>query len=142
MANKTEKSTADAVEQKVVALAEQMGRLIGTVQARAEGWLDRTTLQNQLTGIRESAAEVLTHLNPRGPAPASESGQAGGSGQSSRRRTSAAAAKSGRSGGKVDAPGKKHRGPMPSARGAKHSDERIAKLRTASEVRRRRKGGS
>ena len=142
MANKTEKSTADAVEQKVVALAEQMGRLIGTVQARAEGWLDRTTLQDQLTGIRESAAEVLTHLNPTGPATASESGQAGGSGQSSRRRTSAAAAKSGRSGGKVDAPGKKHRGPMPSARGAKHSDERIAKLRTASEVRRRRKGGS
>jgi len=48
----------------------------------------------------------------------------------------------GRSGGVVDAPGKKHRSPMPTLHGAKHSDERIAKLRTANEVRRRRKGGS
>jgi len=47
----------------------------------------------------------------------------------------------GRSGGVVDAPGKKHRPPMPTLHGAKHSDERIAKLRTANEVRQRRKGG-
>ena len=37
------RTAPDAVEQKVVALAEQMGRLIGTVQARAEGWLDPQT---------------------------------------------------------------------------------------------------
>ena len=47
----------------------------------------------------------------------------------------------GRSGGVVDAPGKKHRAPRPTLHGAKHSDERIAKLRTANEVRQRRKGG-
>jgi hypothetical protein len=47
----------------------------------------------------------------------------------------------GRSGGVVDAPGKKHRPPVPTAKGVKHSDQRIAKLRTANEVRQRRKGG-
>jgi hypothetical protein len=36
---------------------------------------------------------------------------------------------------KVDAPGKRHRQPAPSAPGAKHSDERIAKLKAANESR-------
>jgi hypothetical protein len=42
-----------------------------------------------------------------------------------------------RSGGVVDAPGKKHRKPMPSAAGTKHSDTRIAKMKAANEARRR-----
>jgi hypothetical protein len=102
--------TADMVEQKVVALAEQVGRLIGTVQAKAEGWMDGKSLEDQLTTIRESAGELLSQLKgTRSAAPARKA--------------------SGRSGGVVDAPGKKHRGPMPSVRGVKHSDQRIAKAR-------------
>jgi hypothetical protein len=37
----------------------------------------------------------------------------------------------GRSGGKVDAPGKKHRKPPANTRGVKHSDEMVAKLKVA-----------
>jgi hypothetical protein len=37
----------------------------------------------------------------------------------------------GRSGGKVDAPGKKHRKPPASTRGVKHSDEMVAKANAA-----------
>jgi hypothetical protein len=141
MASNSERPASDAVEQKVVALAEQMGRMIGVVHAKAEGWLDRTSLTEQLTRIRENAAEVLAHLNPavasarpvaRRTSRKGGSGRAGGSGK----KTSGP----GRSGGKVDAPGKKHRAPMPPVHGLKHSDERIAKLRLANEVRRRRKG--
>jgi len=43
----------------------------------------------------------------------------------------------GRSGGIVDAPGKKHRKPMPSTPGTKHSDTRIAKMKVMNESRRR-----
>jgi hypothetical protein len=38
----------------------------------------------------------------------------------------------------VDAPGKSHRKPPPSARGIKHSDEMIPKLKAAQTMRRRR----
>lgn len=40
----------------------------------------------------------------------------------------------GRSGGVVDAPGKRHREPPPSVRGARHSVEHVAKARTADLV--------
>lgn len=35
----------------------------------------------------------------------------------------------------VDAPGKRHRQPVPSDHGVKHSDERIAKVKAANERR-------
>jgi hypothetical protein len=60
----------------------------------------------------------------------------------------AATAKSagtGRSGGAVDAPGKKHRGPMPSESGAtgapRGEGSRIAKLRIGEEIRKRPRRG-
>ena len=39
-----EQSTSELVERKLVALGDQLGLLIGTVRAKAEGWLDRTVL--------------------------------------------------------------------------------------------------
>ena len=90
------------MERRVVALAEQVGRIVGTVQAKTEVWLDRSGAR------RVKAADA----------------SAGGS------------ARTVRSGG-VDAPGKKHRKPMPSSRGTSHSDTRIAKLKIANESRRR-----
>ena len=36
-------SATDPVEQRLVAFAEQLGRIVGTVQAKADGWLDRKT---------------------------------------------------------------------------------------------------
>jgi hypothetical protein len=109
-------TASDAVEQKVVALAEQMGRLIGTVQARAEGWLDPQYMRDQLTRIQNGATDLLSHLGHAAGKPDESTPQPAG--PQSR----------GRSGGKVDAPGKKHRPPPPSTRPKKPSDGRVAKL--------------
>ena len=96
-------ATEPAMERRVVALAEQVGRIVGTVQAKTEGWLDRS-------GSRRAKAADASAGEP---------------------------ARTGRSGGVVDAPGKKHRKPMPSRHGTTHSDTRIAKLKIANESRRR-----
>ena len=50
-------STNGAVEQRVVAVAEQIGRIVGTVQAKTEGWLGRTG----------SSAEKQARTSPRPP---------------------------------------------------------------------------
>src|SRR5882762_2103333 len=113
--------SADAIEQRLVAFAEQLGRLAGTVQARADGWMDGPALQEQVTRIRDGAASLLRQLGAaaaRGKAAASSG---------TRRPKKPATTTRGRSGGKVDAPGKKHRKPAPRGRSVKHSDEMISK---------------
>jgi hypothetical protein len=114
------RTVPEGVEEKVLALAEQMGRLIGTVQGKAEGWLDPRYMRDQLTRIQEGAGDLLSHLGSA----ADKSGES--------TRQPAVRASRGRSGGKVDAPGKKHRPPPPSTRQAKPSDDRVAKLRAAN----------
>jgi hypothetical protein len=113
--------TRDRIERNVVRLAEQLGRLIGTVQARADGLIDRDALSADLAAIRDAAANLAT--------------QARGGRQRASATTAAAAAPPRRSRGAVDAPGKRHRKPLPSTRGAKHSDTRIAKVKLAKEGR-------
>ena len=96
-------TTADVIEERVVAFAAQLGRIAGSVHARAEGWLDRETLNQQITSVRDSAADLLTYLS-------------GGARKTSKAASTAKAARGagkGRSGGMVDAPGKKHRKPLP-----------------------------
>ena len=56
-------TTSDVVEQKVVELAEQLGWFLGTVRAKADGWLDRENLRKELGRIRDGAAELLDHVN-------------------------------------------------------------------------------
>ena len=51
-------TTTDAMEQRVIAFAEQLGRISGTVAAKAEGWMDREALNKQIAGVRDSAAEL------------------------------------------------------------------------------------
>ena len=122
-----------AVEERVIALAEQLGRFIGTVQRKADGWLDRKTLNDQVTRIRDEASSLLEQIadvaSPADDRPAAEE------------TTRKAARPRGRSGGAVDAPGKKHRKRAPSARGAKHSDSRIAKIAGAKTMRRGQRRG-
>jgi hypothetical protein len=137
----------DTVEQRVVAFAEQLGRIVGTVQARADGWLDRQTLNDELTRIRDGAADLLHHLGsgtPSDPVAAATAPRrtTGDSPERSATTTTArrATARTGRSGGKVDAPGKSHRKPPPSTRGTKHSDEMIPKMRAAQMMRRSGRG--
>lgn len=117
-AKASDATMTDAMEQRVVAFAEQLGRVVGTVQAKTEGWMDRDALNRQIASVRDSAADLLEHL-------------AEGVTQASKKAVSAASnAKSkGRSGGVVDAPGKKHRKPMPNDPRAIAADAQASKMR-------------
>jgi len=116
------------VEERVVAFAEQVGRLIGTVESKSERWMDQKALSDQLTQIRDGAVDLLNHLGS-----ALASGRAAAKPQKPQRKASTPA---GRSGGTVDAPGKTHRKKAKGARGAKHSDETISKIKSAKTMRR------
>jgi hypothetical protein len=122
----------DAVEERVVAFAEQLGRMVGTVQTKAEGWLDRDALKAQIASVRDSAADLLEQL-------AGENAGRGTSGRTKSSQTSPATQSTANSKGRgpVDAPGKRHRKPMPNPVGVKASDTRIAKMKLAKETRRR-----
>jgi hypothetical protein len=134
--------SADAIEQRVLALAEQLGRFVGAAQARTDGWLDRQALNEQLTRIRDSAAGLLGHLGEaRSSRPAGRQTPAKAKAKPAARtaRTPKSTAKS-RSGGTVGAPGKAHRKAPAATRGVKHSDESIPKLKSARQTRRARRG--
>ena len=55
-------AAADAMEQKVIAFAEQLGRIVGTIQAKADGWLESDALQKQVTTVRDEASHLLEQL--------------------------------------------------------------------------------
>jgi hypothetical protein len=114
-------ATADAMEQRVVAFAEQLGRIAGTLHAKTEVWLDRQALTKQIASVRDSAAELLEQL-------------ADGATKGSKKNPVATAAldtTKGRSGSVVDAPGKRHRKPMPTDPSANIADSQAAKMRMA-----------
>ena len=177
-------STGDSMEQRMLAFAEQLGRIVGTVQAKAEGWLDRDALNAQISSVRDSASDLLDQLGGAARKGAAESrkasastrtavasmgnpgttkggakGDRGAAGDKSSAKgkvaskvrasatSGAANTKSGgmgRSGGVVDAPGKKHRKPMPSESGAtgapRGEGSRIAKLKAVNQNRVQRRG--
>jgi hypothetical protein len=128
--------SADAIEQRVVALAEQLGRLVGTVQAKADGWMDVPALQEQVARIRDGASTLLGQLGPgKSASSKSASSKASSKQGSSKQAKKPAVRTAGRSGGKVDAPGKKHRKPAPRSR-VKHSNQMIAKGEASRRMRR------
>jgi hypothetical protein len=110
----------ETLEPRLVAFAEELGRIVGTLQARAEGWMNREALTTQIARVRDGAAELLEQL---------------AAGATTAARVPAAAAAhgntKGRSGGVVDAPGKKHRKPMPADPGANQAASQANKMRTA-----------
>ena len=59
---------AQGLESGVVKLAEQLGWFVGTVQAKADGWLDSDSLKQQMTQIRDGAAQMLEQVNRAGAA--------------------------------------------------------------------------
>jgi len=59
-------NTADGLEQKVLEFAEQLGWLVGTVNARSEGWLDRKALGAQVGRIRDGAVQLMGQLTSEG----------------------------------------------------------------------------
>jgi hypothetical protein len=117
-------ASGDAMEQRVVAFAEQLGRIVGTVQAKAEGWMDRETLNRQIASVRDGAADLLDQLTRGAKKVARKKSQKPAA------RTARGASR-GRSGGVVDAPGKRHRKPMPADPDAKRAASQAAKMRTA-----------
>ena len=113
-------TTADALEQRAMALAEELGRIAGTLHARAEGWMDRDTLAKQIASVRDSAAALLEQVT--------------GATKTAPEEPSAAPAlknPKGRSGGVVDAPGKRHRKPPPADPNATRVASQAVKMRTA-----------
>lgn len=105
------------LEPKVVELAEQLGSFLGRVQAKAEGWLENETLRAQVTQIRDSAAELLDHVNR-----ASAAARKAAAKSSPARAEKAAPAETAApatsanvrpSSDPVHAPGKRHRKPPP-----------------------------
>ena len=61
MATTSQKNAADLSTQ-AIALAEQLGRIAGTIEGTAEAWLNRQSLTDQLTRVRDGAAEMLESL--------------------------------------------------------------------------------
>jgi hypothetical protein len=98
----TTATTTDAVEQRVLAFAEQIGRIAGTIQAKAEGWMNREALDQQIASVRDGAADLLERLASTTKATKKAPSRAG-----PRRPVQA------RGRGPVDAPGRKHRKQLP-----------------------------
>lgn len=108
------------LEKRVLAFAEFAGRIAGTVQARTEGFLDRNTLTAQLSTVRDGAASLLGYLGATAEPPATTPTLKPGG---DRRKK--------RSGGTVDAPGKKHRKPVPNTAESTAAKRQTAKMRDA-----------
>ena len=87
------------MEQRVAAFAEQLGRVVGTIQARTEGWRDRKALSTQIGRVRDRASQLLEQL-ARGETTTTK--------PKSGTKVARGAATTGNR-GPVDAPGKRHR---------------------------------
>jgi hypothetical protein len=107
------------LDERVLAFAEQLGRIARAVQAKTAGWMDGDALKTELARVRDGAADLLQQLKADAPAVAENRSTGGAAIRRSR----------GRSGGIVDAPGKKHRAPMPIDPGANRADSQAAKMR-------------
>ena len=105
-------TTNDSVEPMVIALAEQLGTFLGRVQAKADGWLENEALREQVTQIRDSAANLLKRVNDASAA-ARQTAKHAMPSEKKATATPPAPAAAPRSGGTVDAPGKRHRKPPP-----------------------------
>ena len=128
MATRDKKNSSELGGQ-AIALAEQLGRMAGTIEGAAQTWLIRQKLAEQLAQVRDSAAQMLEGLTEvaarRRPASKRKSG-----------KTTAAGP---RQSDPARAPGKRRRKPGPTKRGVKKSDERIPKMKSAAAARQRRK---
>jgi hypothetical protein len=86
------KTTRSATEHKIEEFAEDLGRLLGTARAKAEGWMgQRQNIAKQLAGIRDTASDLLQELTKGGArmAAAVRRGRGLGRSQGSRNRASA-----------------------------------------------------
>ena len=136
MATQDQKSDTETRElnSQALALAEQLGRIAGTLEGTAEAWLNRAAVTDQLTKVRDGATQLLNTL-AGGAASARRATQkkTAAPNRSTRRVVGAASADP------AHAPGKAHRKAAPTVKGAKKSDQRIPKAKQAATARQRRK---
>jgi len=121
----TKTGTTGTVEDRVLAFAEQLGWMAGTIQTKAEGLMDREALQKQITAVRDGATSLLQQLASSATTRV----------RGAKKKSAPAAApkrNAGRSGGVVDAPGKKHRKPAPADPGVTRAKSQVAKLQAAT----------
>jgi hypothetical protein len=124
-------TAGDLIEESVVAFAEQLGSLVGTVQGRAEGWLDREELSKEVGRIRDSAASLLDQMNRKFTAQR----------KAAAKQTAPATAATRPSRGPVDAPGKRHRKPVPQEPINKRMGEPTGKQMGQKSIKTGRRGG-
>lgn len=126
---------SEAVEPTVVVLAEQLGRFLGNMQRKADGWMESEAFQQQVSQIRDGASQVLEQVN-RARSAAGESAVRLANAAKSRmpgaaakkaeaEKQEAADAKRRQSRKPVAAPGKKHRKPPPQVTVDRHASERV-----------------
>jgi hypothetical protein len=108
IAKKAPVTTNDAMEERLVAFAEQLGMLVGTVQAKTDGWVNREAINKEIARIKGSAAELLEYVNESVTRAARPAG-----------RKQVAASATGQGRGLAAAPGKRHRQPPPQERGSR-----------------------
>ena len=143
MATREQKNASDLGEQ-AIALAEQLGRIAGTIEGTAESWLNRQKLAEQLTRVRDGATQMLEGLTA-GAERGRKAASAVVRSVRSKPVTNKKKAKTGKSTGTAQAhdparaPGKRRRGPGPTMHGVQKSDETIPKARLAEANRQRRK---
>jgi hypothetical protein len=66
-----------ATDQKIEEFAEDLGRLLGTAQRKAEGWLgQREAIVKHLTGVRDTASKLLADLGHQAQSAATAAGSA------------------------------------------------------------------
>jgi len=122
------KATSE-VEQKLVAMAEQLGVFVGRVQAKADGWLDRDALVREVGRIRDVATDLLGQVK-RGARTAREAAA---------KPPVASPARPSR--GPVDAPGKRHRKPPPQEPLNKRMGEPVGKKLGQKSLKNRMRSG-
>ena len=133
------------LEQQAIALAEQLGRIAGTIEGTAGAWLNQPSVVEQLTRVRDGATQLLNTLTEgaeRGRKAAATAARRVRLQRPTRtpsKKKGASAAAQAKPPNPAHAPGKRRRKPAPSMPGVKSSDESIPKLRTAHAVRQRRK---
>ncbi len=123
-------ATREVVEQKVVALAEQLGWFLGKVQAKADGWLENEAVQKQLGQIRDGAADLLEHVKGAGAVVRQAAAKSASAAKISAKPVAVEPAEPPTkrpSRGAVDAPGKRHRKPPPQERIDKRMGEPVGK---------------
>jgi hypothetical protein len=126
--------TTTEVEQKLVALAKQLGVFVGTVEAKADGWLDRDVLVREVGRIRDVATDLLAQVKQ-----GRQMARGAATPPAAAAKPAAAPARPSR--GPVDAPGKRHRKPPPQEPIDKRMGEPVGKKMGQKSMKNRMRSG-